>query len=216
MEPTDGIVARACQKALDRPGESRAVALFGGGLLLLSQTPWGLGALLLGLPAWPWLLVGHLGLGALVLSFVLFEPPGAEEGWSPHGDSAPQGPPGPRARLVDAAILALVLLLGGLLPAVALLAGLLGGLHHLAGCLLLAPVGAACPARLRLRDGVLEAEGHMPGHVRLALATGEGLRSRALRCLAGRAGAVLHVGSWGAVLSVEKWILLARGLPPRT
>lgn len=216
MEPTDGIVARACQEALDRPGESRAVALFGGGLLLLSQTPWALGALFLGLPAWPWLLVGHLGLGAVVLGFVLFDPPGGEEGWSPHGGPAPQGPSGPRDRLIEAVLLGLVLLAGGLLPAVALLAGLLGGLHHLAGRLLLAPAGAACPARLRLRDGALEAEGHLPGHVRLALAAGEGLRPRALHRLAGRAGAVLHVGPWGAALSVGERILLARGLPPRT
>jgi len=216
MEPTDGSVARACQEAFDRSGESCAVALFGGSLLLLSQMPCALGMLFLGLPAWPWLLVGHLALGAVLLGFVLFDPPGGEEGWSPYGGPLPQGPPGPRDRLIEAALLGLVLLLGGLLPALALIAGLLGGLHHLAGRLLLVPTGMACPSRLRLRDGALEVEGHLPAHVRLVLATGEGLRPRALRRLAGRAGAVLHVGPWGAALSVGERILLARGLPPRT
>jgi hypothetical protein len=38
MKPTDGIIAHARQEALDRPGESCAAALFGGSLLLLSQT----------------------------------------------------------------------------------------------------------------------------------------------------------------------------------
>lgn len=211
MEPTDSAVARACQETLDLPREGLFFAAVGAAALIVSQIPLALAVLVGGVPAWPWLLGGHLALGACVLAFLLLDPPDEEPGWDPQGGGAARGTPTLADRFVEGGIALLVLLLGGLLPLLALGAGALAGLHHLAGRLLLDGQGAPVPLRVRLRDGVLACEGHLPAHVRLAAATGRGLRPGLLRRLAARADGILHAGPWGTALSVRGRILIARG-----
>jgi hypothetical protein len=211
MEPTDGTVARACQEALDRPKESLVIGGLGATALLVPQVPYAVAALVWGASPWPWLLVGHLVLGGLVVLFALTDRPDVEEGWYPGGGPPPKGPATLLDRTIDGLLLGLLLLLGGLLPLVAIVAGIAGGLRHAGGRLLLAASSAPAPLRVHLRDGTLVAEGHLPAHVRLAAATGPGVRPALLRRLAARLDGVLHAGPWGAALSVRGRILLTRG-----
>jgi len=111
MGPIDGSVTRACQEAstvlvnaassssLVGPSSPVANAVGPGDAVLWA-------AILTTAARRPF-----RALGVAFLGCVFFDPPGSEGGWSPHGGLAPQGPPESRERLIETAILGLVLLL---------------------------------------------------------------------------------------------------------
>jgi hypothetical protein len=210
MDPTDAVVARACQEAIDRPKESFILGGLGVLALLVPQIPCVVAAFAWGASPWPWLLGGHLVLGGLFVLFALTDRPDDEEEWHPGGRPASDMPAALLDRIFDGLLLGLLLIFGGLLPLAAVWAGLAGGIQHACGRLLLAPSTAPAPLRVHLRHGTLVAQEHLPAHVRLAVLTRPGVRPALVRHLAARLGGVLHAGPWGAALSIRGRILLTR------
>jgi hypothetical protein len=210
MDPTDAIVARACQEALDRPKESLILGGLGALALLMPQVPSIVATFAWGASPWPWLLGGHLVLGGLLVFFALTDRPDDEEQWHPGGRPPPREPATLLDRSLDGLLLGLLLLLGGFLPLVAVGAGLVGWVQHACGRLLLAPSNAPAPLRVHLRHGTLVAQEHLPAHVRLAAMERPGVRPALVRHLTARLDGVLHAGPWGAALSIRGRIFLTR------